>query len=724
MELERIRCLNCGAEYDDYDLQADRLKCTRIGCGAEFLIPRAKQFAQEQIDHEKVITNLRRLLDSAVLDQDSTLMEKHALDILKLIQDDALASYCRALGQKKRGKLKVYAHHLSSAHDMTEWEADRILNIALKEQHFTMHDEESLKEFIHTNFTEENAPEREKRLSLAVHRLFEQQNRYANIPRDVFICHSSQDEIAQEVYQVLSDDGVRCWISERSLPPDTCNYWDRIEQAIRKSKIMLVIASRTSMVSPDPIREMELAEELGMERLELKVDDKAHTVYFKHFFDGIQWIQLGEDKEKAFDELKERVFTLLYRKDGKQKGDAPDPLKPVALAIEYLNSRTKQAFHTETRDLSPGKHSIYPNTAFVPNDYRLEGETEHQVEVSDGQARPASVSFSYHQPLSSAEITIRYLDRLTGKEVAREKRFLAAGHHEITADRSQLPSGYELLDKASLRVTVNGSTASPDTVSFTCKGRAKSVMVVISYQDKQGKQIAPNTYRMLAEGEHRIAAEASESLKDYTLASSGVQTVAVSEHGAKPNPVVFIYEARRATDPGHPSIWVKLGGVLVQFLIITWLLAHALCIVGLTGGLSALSRELPFLKDTYFFIENAYLNWGNVLDISGYGEPVTFLTLFGTMLILVVSLLFGMKFINKASATVSRWILLIIGAQSIVFWSYILPHRYSFRARILQDKLTFYFQFILQSMVALLLANLVYHASAWFTRRLKKRLPV
>ncbi len=330
MELERIRCLNCGADLDSYDPKAEVVQCPRIGCGAMFLVPRAREFARVQVDHAQEIAILRRLLDEALQAEDALLMEQRAQEIRRLIPEDALAIYCEVLGQKKRGirRGKAYREYLAAAGEMSEWEAERILDIALSEKTFTPHDEEPLKAFIRSKFPSQRMDELSRRLDHTIRRKYELENCYANVPRDVFICHCSVDLVSLEVFDMLTDDGVRCWISQRNLPEDTRYYWPVIEQALRQCKIILVIATRACMISEDAKREMELAEELGLQRLELKADDTVHTVFFRHFFDGIQWVKLGgntrEDKRKAFEELKERVFELLH---GEERGSGL-PVRP------------------------------------------------------------------------------------------------------------------------------------------------------------------------------------------------------------------------------------------------------------------------------------------------------------------------------------------------------------------------------------------------------------
>ncbi|NLC33561.1 MAG: TIR domain-containing protein, partial [Clostridiales bacterium] len=313
IELRRVRCTKCGAEFnDDYDPTASVLRCKRLGCGATFVVHQAQDLAAKHPDREIDILNLRKLLDEAVNANDTELMIQRAQEIRSYVPDDAFASYIESLGQKMRKQYKLYQQFLAAAGDMTSEDAQRILTIALNREHFSDHDREAVIMFIDNHLDNEHKALWRMRLDNAVKRLFEDQERYSVIPRDVFICHSSADTIALEIYRALTDDGVKCWISEENLPPKTEYYWPKIEEAIRNCKIILVVCSQSAMLRDDPMKEMLYAESQNLKKLEFKVDDKPHTTFFRHYFNGIQWIKLDENnKEASFSMLKDRVYLLL-----------------------------------------------------------------------------------------------------------------------------------------------------------------------------------------------------------------------------------------------------------------------------------------------------------------------------------------------------------------------------------------------------------------------------
>lgn len=66
---------------------------------------------------------------------------------------------------------------------------------------------------------------------------------------DVFISYSSEDgEEAQRIREFLQTQGIRCWIDKKNLR-FACQYDREIERAIRRSRIVVWLASRRSLAS-------------------------------------------------------------------------------------------------------------------------------------------------------------------------------------------------------------------------------------------------------------------------------------------------------------------------------------------------------------------------------------------------------------------------------------------------------------------------------------------
>ncbi len=547
MELERIRCTSCGGDIQDFDPQAQTATCPRVGCGATFLIHRAKAFAGLEAERGEELANLRKNLDKAEGNNDPVLMESWAQEILKILPDDPLAAYCGALGQKKRGRYRDYADYLEHAGTMTEWEAGRILDVALREQHYSTHDDDALLAFIRTQFSGDKAAEMQSRLNVAVNRRLAAVNRWADIPRDVFICHSSRNDIALEVYEMLIDDGVKCWISEKNLRPDTRNYWDEIDLAIQKCKIILVIASQQSMLSDDPVREMHMAEDYGLDRLQLKIDDYEQTVYFRHYFDGLQWVKLGEDKEKTFAELKERVYELLHVNDEKEQGQTEEPAtraalnaQPSYLFIHYIDSESSEQYQVERRILNPGKYLATPNLNYTPQGALFGENSEIEVEIGPRGGVQKHISFYFSLPLQPIAVPVCYVAKETGEELGCEERWLDPGERKVIANESLIPGDYRLAEARQQPVSVDRYGATPARVVFQCRLKvpAKNAVVNIRYLSETGSELA-SEHRELPPGKQSVAPYETVLPDGFKLADASPREVVVGKDGANPSELTF-----------------------------------------------------------------------------------------------------------------------------------------------------------------------------------------
>jgi formylglycine-generating enzyme required for sulfatase activity len=82
---------------------------------------------------------------------------------------------------------------------------------------------------------------------------------------------------------------------------------------------------------------MQIAKELKLKRLEYKIDRSIHTTLFKHFFDGIKWIDAVDGD--AMEELKTRVFDLLNHKNETKKEPTERPPVHANSNIESLMKR-------------------------------------------------------------------------------------------------------------------------------------------------------------------------------------------------------------------------------------------------------------------------------------------------------------------------------------------------------------------------------------------------
>lgn len=311
MQLTRIRCTNCGAEFEDVSEDQQLFRCTRKGCGAVFLVDQGRRFSDiEQLKADQ-IQRLRAGLRASLSPFDPQQADLYAREILSMIPEDFRARATLCLCQAINGRPLALRRLLEGELTCPEEEFLEMYPVILArcEYRELMALEGAAEMVVNAHGLEDclSAVERRKE------ELRRKSDCYADIPRDVFICFSSVDSAkARRVVSALEEDGNQCWISSRNLIPDAPDYWARIEQAIRRCRVFLVLCSEASMLSKDVQRELTLAEQIGNARLEIKLDETPHTTQFRFFFDGISWIDATCGMEGALAQVKRRVYEVLH----------------------------------------------------------------------------------------------------------------------------------------------------------------------------------------------------------------------------------------------------------------------------------------------------------------------------------------------------------------------------------------------------------------------------
>lgn len=304
MELKRAVCTNCGNELE-VDYKKSIGQCD--ACGSKFVIENAIKLNKVEVDRTKELSNLRKLLTEAVKTYDYRTIERMSDQIRSMIPDDFRANYYHAFACQHLNRPK-YIKSFYTDFDVLYTDDERNEVIEHLIHNCDLRDRKEVFSFI-----EQIDKDKINLFNEVFKKRVAVEDNYAIISRDVFICHRSTDiSIASKLVEYLEKDGNQCWISSRNLRPnDSENYWSNIEDAIRTCHVFLVISSQDSMLSSDVRQEMELALKFNKPRIEVKIDDSDHTSYFKHYFDGLKWVDAFTNPEKAFITTQQRVFEAL-----------------------------------------------------------------------------------------------------------------------------------------------------------------------------------------------------------------------------------------------------------------------------------------------------------------------------------------------------------------------------------------------------------------------------
>ena len=175
---------------------------------------------------------------------------------------------------------------------------------------------------------------------------------------DVFISYSSrQKNIADAICHVLEEHNIKCWIAPRDIPVGE-KYAAVITRAIKESKLVVLVFSEMSAVSPWVESEINIAFSNRKPILPYKVDDANLSDYdeFYLMLNNRHWIESVPDFRSRFDELLETVANSL--KTDSTKSESKPPIQEKKAAVEKPISTTPDSNtkpHTKQYNDNEGK---------------------------------------------------------------------------------------------------------------------------------------------------------------------------------------------------------------------------------------------------------------------------------------------------------------------------------------------------------------------------------
>jgi len=128
---------------------------------------------------------------------------------------------------------------------------------------------------------------------------------------DVFISYSSNDKVAANaICHNLEQNGIRCWIAPRDIPPGE-EYGDLIDEAIKQSFVVVVIFSEKSAISPWVKGELNIAFEEQKTIIPFRIDNTPLTGQSRVMLNQRHWIDAYPNYEKKISELTNAVIKSL-----------------------------------------------------------------------------------------------------------------------------------------------------------------------------------------------------------------------------------------------------------------------------------------------------------------------------------------------------------------------------------------------------------------------------
>jgi hypothetical protein len=131
---------------------------------------------------------------------------------------------------------------------------------------------------------------------------------------DVFISYASEDKItADAVCARLESHRIRCWIAPRDVLP-SMDYGQALVEAIKQSRLVVLVFSARSNDSAHVKREVERAVSKGIPILPFRIEDVTPSSSLEFFIAGAHWLDaLTPPLERHLERLAETVELLLPR---------------------------------------------------------------------------------------------------------------------------------------------------------------------------------------------------------------------------------------------------------------------------------------------------------------------------------------------------------------------------------------------------------------------------
>ena len=147
----------------------------------------------------------------------------------------------------------------------------------------------------------------------------------------IFISYPKENkEVAEILCDFLEQNGLRCWIAPRDIPPAQ-SYSKAIIQAIKDSRLLILVFSSHANQSDHVLREVERAANRKIPILPFRIEDTALSEDLEYFLSTPQWLD-------AYEPPLESHFALLLEAVRRLYGTSPDSIRTIA----HISDQTSQ----------------------------------------------------------------------------------------------------------------------------------------------------------------------------------------------------------------------------------------------------------------------------------------------------------------------------------------------------------------------------------------------
>lgn len=146
---------------------------------------------------------------------------------------------------------------------------------------------------------------------------------------DVFISYSQSDRVcAFELLETLERQAISCWIAPRDIAP-SADWAAEIMDAISSARVMILVFSASSNLSPQVRREVERAVHKQLSILPFRIEDVLPSKSLEFFLSTQHWMDaFTPPRDAHYARLCSYLKTQLYA----QHAAAPQPVPASAPA--------------------------------------------------------------------------------------------------------------------------------------------------------------------------------------------------------------------------------------------------------------------------------------------------------------------------------------------------------------------------------------------------------
>lgn len=165
---------------------------------------------------------------------------------------------------------------------------------------------------------------------------------------DIFISYSSkQKSIADGVCHYLEENGFKCWMAPRDIPVGS-DYGDLIEEAIKTSKVVVLVFSQTASISKWVKGEINVAFTEDKSILPFRVDETEIKGGFRLMLNQMHWIDAFPHYADRLPDLLSSICGFLGRQPQK-----------ISIDVEHLEAERKDKEAAEREKSNREQNATY-----------------------------------------------------------------------------------------------------------------------------------------------------------------------------------------------------------------------------------------------------------------------------------------------------------------------------------------------------------------------------